>query len=309
LGIFALITVIYFFLVRNRIPFAIEILKSVVLVVQGYPATQLTAYLSILVQIIWAGLWLFTLVLSQRFVGGPGLAAFIFLIFSFYWVFEVIKNVVHVTVSGVVATVYFMGDMMPQNPTLDALNRSLTTSFGSICLGSLIVSIIKTIRTLVRLMRTKSNSYIFCLADCLLGCIDSLVRYFNHYAYCQVAIYGKSFVEAAKSTWRLFQTAGFEAIANDNLIDGVLWSGVLVNALITGAAAVGIAVLYSHHEILLQMFIVGFVEGFLIMVMGMQVLDSAVACTFVCFAEDPNALRRTNPHLFQQLSATYEISV
>jgi len=307
LGVFALFAIFYFYMIRNRIPFAVEMIKSVVSVIQRYPATQVTAYLSILVQVAWICLWSFAGIVSQRFNGTMTSVAAIFLIFSLYWVSEVIKNVVHVTVSGVIATVYFMGDMMPANPTLGALKRSLTTSFGSICLGSLIVSIIKTIRALVRMLRSENNSILLCLADCILGCIDNLVQYFNHYAYCQVAIYGKSFVDAAKSTWHLIQYAGLEAIANDNLIDGVLWMGVLFNALLTGAAAIAVSYVFGDPSVAFVMFFVGFVIGFLMMILGMQAVDSGIACTFVCFAEDRDALQRTNPLLYQRLVETYHL--
>jgi len=306
-AIFAVFVIVYFFMVRNRIPFAIEMIKSVVTIIQRYPATQLTAYLSVIVQIGWVCLWMFTVIISQRFSGTLSAVAFLFLLLSLYWVSEVIKNVVHVTVSGVVATVYFMGDMMPSNPTLGALKRSLTTSFGSICLGSLIVSIIKTIRALVQMMRSENNNLLLCLVDCILGCIDSLVQYFNHYAYCQVAIYGKSFVEAAKATWNLIKYAGLEAIANDNLIDGVLWMGVLFNALLTGLAALGIAHVFNYSEVAWILFIAGFVIGFIMMILAMQVVDSGIACTFVCFAEDRDVLQRTNPHLYQRLVETYNL--
>jgi len=284
-------------------------IKCVVTIIQNYPATQLTAYLSILVQIAWVCLWMFALVIAQRFSGTLSAVSLIFLLLSLYWVTEVIKNVVHVTVSGVVATVYFMGDMMPTNPTLGALKRSLTTSFGSICLGSLIVSLIKTLRALVQTMRSENNNILLCLVDCILGCIDSLVQYFNHYAYCQVAIYGKSFVEAAKATWQLIKYAGLEAIANDNLIDGVLWMGVLFNALITGLAGLLIAKIpiFDYSDVSYILFIVGFVIGFIMMILAMQVIDSGVACTFVCFAEDREVLHRTNPELYQRLVETYHL--
>lgn len=34
----------------------------------------------------------------------------------------------------------------------------------------------------------------------------------------------------------------------------------------------------------------------------MQVVDSAVAATFVCFAENPEALRDTNPELYSRFN-------
>lgn len=84
---------------------------------------------------------------------------FVFLLFAFYWMTQVIKTTVHVTVSGLFASYYFQsqptGDgkhkITISNPTAKAAKRALTTSFGSVCYGSLIVAILQTIRALIRM--------------------------------------------------------------------------------------------------------------------------------------------------------------
>lgn len=60
--------------------------------------------------------------------------------------------------SGVFATYYFFGvadgqgrvQVSVQNPTSASAKRALTTSFGSICFGSLIIAIIQTIKALAK---------------------------------------------------------------------------------------------------------------------------------------------------------------
>lgn len=159
-----------------------------------------------------------------------------------------IKNTVHVTVSGVVASWYFLGEMGPASPSLGALRRSLTTSFGSIACGSLIVALIKTLRAMVRAGASSNNRWLTCICSCFLACLDRIVRYFNVYAFCQVAIYGHSYWDAAQATWHLFEsvlpssffltfrrTSGLQALINDNILDGVLWMGVLLGGVSVGA--------------------------------------------------------------------------
>jgi len=311
-GIVGAIMILYFILARNRIPFAVEMIRTVVGTIQRYPATQVTAYFFLLLQIGWLALWSVAFVLSQRFQGTLMYVAFVFLLFSFYWTFEVLKNIVHVTVSGLVATVYFMSNAMPQNPTLGALKRSVTTSFGSICLGSMIVAFIKTLRALVRMIRNdRFGGILVLIADCILSCIDNLVRYFNHYAFCQVAIYGKTFCEAASATWDLIEHAGLEAIANDNLIGGVLNMGILFGAILTGAVGAGLGLVFNVFGGMTDVYVMfglGLLIGGLFMILSLQVVDSGVACTFVCFAEDKEILRNTNPVLWQRLMETYNLA-
>jgi hypothetical protein len=55
--------------------------------------------------------------------------------------------------------------------------------------------------------------------------MEALLEYFNHYAFTQVAIYGKDFCTAAKDTWNLVKQRGMDAVINDNLIGNVLSSG------------------------------------------------------------------------------------
>jgi hypothetical protein len=88
-----------------------------------------------------------------------GFAVF-FLLLSFYWTSQVLKNIVHVTCAGTFASWYFlMGSPagMPANPTVGALKRASTTSLGSICFGSFIVAVIKTLRAMVQMGSRNRN--------------------------------------------------------------------------------------------------------------------------------------------------------
>lgn len=106
-----------------------------------------------------------------------GAILYVFFLLSLYWTAEVIRNTGHTTVCGTFATWYFMGGQnnnMPHNPTLKSAGRALSTSFGSICFGSLIVAIIQTVRALLRSLRRKNSNnlavqIIVCLVDCILA--------------------------------------------------------------------------------------------------------------------------------------------
>jgi len=81
------------------------------------------------------------------------------------------------------------GVAMPANPSIGAFKRSVTTSFGSICLGSLLVAFLRALRQLIASTRGRDN-FVAAIADCIIGILDNLMTYFNHYAFTQVAIYG-----------------------------------------------------------------------------------------------------------------------
>jgi Plasma-membrane choline transporter len=56
----------------------------------------------------------------------------------------------------------------------------MTTSFGSICFGSLLVAIIQALRTIAQEAQNNGDAQIFaCIAQCILGCLASIIEYFN----------------------------------------------------------------------------------------------------------------------------------
>jgi len=240
----------------------------------------------------------------------------LYLVFSLYWVGQVFYNTMHVTVSGVVASFYFMEGTpnMPANPTLQSAKRSLTTSFGSICFGSLIIALIRTVRYLLR-QAARDGSIVAAIAHCLVGCIEGLVQYFNSYAYVHVAIYGKPFCDAAKDTWRLVKTSGIDAIINDSLIGTVLGFGALMVGVVSATAgyAIGRVILAAVKSdpnsdasgFLLVICILLFFVGMFMMNVVSMVMESGTQTTFVCLAEDPAALARTKPELYEKFKQVY----
>jgi len=146
---------------------------------------------------------------------------------SLFWTGAVLCNTVHVIVSGSLVRVSIHGGCeaasVPANSIMKSLQYALTTSFGSICYGSLFTAAIRTLRwevlttifffvnylkllissTYSFLMYTHQNFDSFQIRgirskigknECLLCCVDflfhlveTLVRFFNKYAYVQVA--------------------------------------------------------------------------------------------------------------------------
>ncbi|KAJ3315636.1 putative choline transporter, neither null mutation nor overexpression affects choline transport [Boothiomyces sp. JEL0838] len=314
---------------RFRIPFAKVILKTVTSITKQFPGTLVAGVTGLIVQVIFIGWWVVTAVgiakLSNDKVisGGATYGLFIFTIFFFYWNSQVIGNAVHITVAGVFATFYFQGipnagggvTLSVQNPTSASAKRALTTGFGPNCYGSLLIAIIQTLKFIVNSARKNDGGdnivlqIILCCIACILSIFQDLLEYFNKYAFAQVAIYGKDYCTAAKDTWELAKSRGIDAVINDNLIGNVLGMGCLFIGLITAA----IAVLYVKLSPVIPnetgaFFIMG-VAGLFIGVVEFSVLsgviDSGVTTTFVCLAEDPQALLNTKPNLFNKIREVY----
>lgn len=174
-----------FFGFKQKIPFAACNLATATASVKANLGVALYAYLSLLIAFGWAVFWSATsistiFVVSDCDADGScnndinGFLIFVLFV-SFYWVMQVINNVVHVTVAGVVATWWFQpheAQSCCSQAVRDSYFRSMTTSFGSICLGSLIVAIISALREMAHQLRESDDGIILCLGECLLSCLE-----------------------------------------------------------------------------------------------------------------------------------------
>ncbi|KAF8941588.1 putative choline transporter, neither null mutation nor overexpression affects choline transport [Dissophora ornata] len=322
--IFGLLYASMWFFWKSRIPFATEMLIAVTAISKKYPATFAVAFLGLFVQTAYSAYFMtvisgcYALYYDTTTGTTPGKlqALIVFCFFSFYWTSQVIRNVVHVTVSGVYACYYFlMGSPqgMSKSPTIESFKRACTTSIGSICFGSLIIAAIQTFRALAQMLRADSDgflAFIACIIDCILGCLQGIIEYVNKYAFCQVAIYGKPFIPAAKDTWTILKDRGIVQLINDNLIGNVWAMGAIMSGMLSALASY----LYLwfddppfnyDNEFTYVIVTMAFVMGLQMLFTVGSVIDSGVATTFVCLAEDPAALARTKPELFERIRVTW----
>lgn len=328
--VFAGLNALYYCMVKDRIPFTQAIIRAASQSIQDNGGTVCVTYLMAFVQIVWVVFWSFTVFAiyvhftnvakanastdpnndpNQEFTGINGVAYFLLLV-SFYWTGQVLKNVCHVTTSGTVASWWLVPSVGA--PVGGAFKRAMTTSFGSICFGSLIVAVLSAMREMVRQARNSAKqsdnqgvACMLCLAECMLSCIERMMNYFNMYAYTQVAIYGKSFIEAAKATWALFKARGWDALINDDLTGLVLMLGCLGGG-VAAALAGGVLAFVTGvgHSSIAAIAVVAFLIGLVMVSLVMNVMQSAVATTFVLWAESPEELGRNRPQYYQKLVET-----
>lgn len=132
----------------------------------------------------------------------------VFVTFAGYWITEVLKNVIHVSISGVYGSWYFCSQKpggFPKGATRGAFKRSVTYSFGSISFGSLLVAIIQFLRQACNIARQNEaaqgnilGSILFCVLGCFISILEWAVQFINEYAFSYIALYGKAYIPAAK---------------------------------------------------------------------------------------------------------------
>merc|ERR1719272_56493 len=153
----------------------------------------------------------------------------------------VASNVCHVTYCGVFGRWYYKKDK--GSMLRKSVGVALTTSFGSIVLGSFLVAFVRALEATVRSARRdaqQEGNMVCCvmllLVECFIGCIGDILEYFSEWAYVQCAVRGGSFFEAARITLTFFTCANVQYILSDLLLNSVVNLGTLLCAC-TGAAA------------------------------------------------------------------------
>lgn len=316
-GVYFAFTFCYMRAVWSRIPFAAQNLITAVTSVKANIGITFYAYLSLICFFLWS-LWWGVSTMSTMFVLGgcdaqgqcqnevSGIILFLFIL-SYYWTWQVIKNVVHVTVAGTVGTWWFVpseANSCCSKGLKDSFVRSITTSFGSICLGSLIVAVVQAVRNMLQRARESDDGLLYCVAECCLGCIESIIEYFNEWAYAYVGIYGYGFIDAAKGVINLFKSRGWTTIITDNLISNVLAMVSIGVGVITGL----IGALFANAknmELEVGGFAVGFFFGFTLTQVLMGIVGSAVNAVIVCYAEDPAAFQANYPQLSDDMRSAW----
>ncbi|KAJ0331508.1 hypothetical protein COL922a_011813 [Colletotrichum nupharicola] len=330
--IFGVFMVIAFISWIPRIPFSALMLKTSIQVSKKYGHVYLVSFLGGMLGAAFAAWYSVTLVATYskyqpsannpqcrngQCSQGKVIGILVFITFAMYWISEVLKNVIHVTISGVYGSWYFCVNNFPKGATRGALKRSLTYSFGSISFGSLIVAIINFLRHLCSVARSQAAGdgnivgyILFCILGCLISILDWAVSFLNRYAFSHIALYGKAYIPAAKDTWKMIKDRGIDALVNECLIGPVLSFG----AVFIGYACAFLAYLYmvfTHPAYNLTGAYTPVVVAFAFLI-GMQIanvfttpISSGIDTIFVAAAWDPQVMMRDHPQLYDEMVRVY----
>ncbi|QLQ78270.1 hypothetical protein HG537_0A05170 [Torulaspora globosa] len=336
--VFTLMTAWFYWCMRYRIPFSIAILKTVIDAMKKCPQTLFVSLLGTLVGGAFAMLFSSVIVATYMKydpkstnggcdVSGGGCSnatkiGLLFLVFFCgYYISEVIRNVIHCTVSGVYGCWYYMSKSdqgMPRWPAFGSFKRAITYCFGSICFGSLLVSIIETLKQLINLARQSiagngggfMAQISFILLDWIVGFLRWLASYFNHYAYCFIALYGRPYLKSAKETWYMLREKGMDALVNDNLIGVAL----ALYSLFTSYMAALLAFLYlrftkpgynSSGSFNAALIAFSFVIALQISNIANETIRSGTATLFVALGNDPEVFQKSYPERFDEIFRAY----
>ncbi|KIJ18726.1 hypothetical protein PAXINDRAFT_167282 [Paxillus involutus ATCC 200175] len=334
--IIALFSVFVYFTFRSRIPLASLLLQVVMDISKHHISVYFVAFAALMLETALSIWFTFTAIAiyakftpgnptcgtSSSCSSGKVAGLIFYAVFSYLWTSQVIANVTLATLAGgPYGCWYYFGPrdqgQMPKHPTLGAFCRASTFSLGSIAFGSLIVTILELLRLILNAARSNAsaggNPVEACLACCaslFISCIENLVEYFNRYAYIEIALYGKSYIQAAKDTFRMFKDRGIDALVNDSLVGTTLMFG----AYVTGLLCSLFGYLYlritnpaynANGQYTAPVLLFAFLIGLQCSLTLSSAIEAGVSTIFVGLGEDPQVLAMRAPALFGLIAQRY----
>uniref|UniRef100_A0A1J3FJ98 Choline transporter-like protein n=1 Tax=Noccaea caerulescens TaxID=107243 RepID=A0A1J3FJ98_NOCCA len=271
--------------VTRRIKFCSKILVKSLEPVSKFSDLNLPTYYMLAAGFFWMSLWIFGVIGALNFYFPP--LVIIGLVLSLAWTTEVMRNVVNLTVSRVIALFYLRG---MQSSTRFSFQRALSRNLGSACLGSLFVPTIEALRIVARGLNLLKgeDECMFCCANCCLKLMTYIFEHGNGWAFVQIAAYGKGFVRASQDTWKLFEDGDMVEIIDADITSSICF----LTGICSGCICVIVAATWTHtvyKPFTATISLLAFFIGYLMTRISMALPHACVSCYYTCYAENPDS--------------------
>lgn len=321
---------------KNGFDFVSVLLELVVELLLNHPSLAVVTCGALVAYTIWAS-WVCTTI---AFVGAdisPWSLSMLYIYFHFYWTSNVFKNILTIVVSGTTMIWYYKDDSSELSPELKNgaespdleqgegstlfglhvnlngtdrkvvghyLKCALTSSFGSVCIGSLLCPLAHVLWNFLRWARRDESVLTKRFVSLRSEYAESFIRTYHKFSFVHIAAYGKPFYVAAHHSWTLIESRGVEAIVDDDLTSRLLllggngWASVMTAMFITALSG-------STHVVFFAL--ACFTLCYTTLSIATQVITAVIKTLFVCFAENPGRLSQLHPLIYHRLVRLSEL--
>mmetsp|Transcript_25416 Transcript_25416/g.29437 ORF Transcript_25416/g.29437 Transcript_25416/m.29437 type:complete len:1213 (-) Transcript_25416:136-3774(-) len=345
----------YCIVVWDRIPFATTNLNVALVGMKSSADVLLVGFAMMIVAFVW------TIVSTIAFLGvydhfldkdseegfsnsytWLGISVYMGLFISYIWTLNVIMNVVHVTVAGVVGSWWSTPEYYTScctNVCRGHFGRAITESFGSICFGSLVVPPLSWLQNIAHMcshynikpqpisipisehsshdvgsmMGDKSVKSDMSAASFFpqpSSSFDDVVRYFNDFGFTHIALYREGFVSSSEKATEVFKARSWLGIVTDPIIPHVL---TIISLFITlSSGCFGLVVeefdgysFTNFKKPTSTAFLIGCCIGMVLSSVCLKVVASSVNTVLVCFSTAPYAFKYYHPVLSNEMRASW----
>lgn len=325
LGIFS---IIYTVGVWGKIPFIASNIKAAFHVLKLYKELFIMSIFQFSILGLWTLLWAYVMIgviesTSESYCDDwecekyLDWTSILLLCLSYYWTYQVIKTIGALTVARTFANWLLCTDKTKRSTTVvkSSYIRSVTTSFGSVCVSSLLLTLMKSIHKVASYIRKRKDknqkSFLFFCADCMVECLLSFTVIFQEWTIIFVGIHNLSYSEAASKVIELFEMRGLSTLLTQNVVSNLLFvSSVIISCMV---GLFGLILSIATQSIYIdqtptEIFGIAAVVGFIGSRIFMCVIESAVNSVIVLFAESPYLLQSKEPSIYKEMSESWSCS-
>lgn len=237
--------------------------------------------------------------------------AYYFLVcFAAIWAFSVALEFRMYVIGGVVSQWYFApaGTTNFKGTTKTSVNNALGPSFGTICYGGFVITIIEMLKRAAEKWRreNRGNILVCCLVMCL-DCIYALIEYISRFAMIQASMTGEAFCDAARTVSDLLSRNFLLAYGSYVFPQSILGFTVLVlsaffgyNAYLLSSFGYDIADdTASANTSSIVIGVLCFVVSYIVLNFFIMILLNVIDAVFVCYAVDKDRSAVNHPELHQ----------
>jgi choline transporter-like protein 2/4/5 len=177
----------------------------------------------------------------------------------------------------------------------------LVFHLGTIAFGSLIIAIVKVIRTILEYFEKKLKdktgriaSCLFCCCRCCLCCLEKFLKFLNRNAYIITAIYGTGFITSARRAFKIIVSNPLRLLVIDKVCDFLIFLGkicitagigILAFFFFTGRIAQSESYVPELHYYFIPLALI-IIGTYIIATCFFSVYSMAVDTLFICALED-----------------------
>lgn len=129
---------------------------------------------------------------------------------------------------------------MRSAPVTTAFKLMCTKSLGSLCLASLVITIVEILKALARQARRNNSNLLVVLIACCIECILNFVQWLTKFGIAYHALTGKPFCESTRLFMNHLNKFNLAALGVDVLANMVLSAGAVVLSLLVGLVCTGL---------------------------------------------------------------------
>lgn len=182
------------------------------------------------------------------------ISIYVWIAISFYWGMECIKDIVALTTSGTVISWAFLPHQPA--PVRASFFRATSSLFGSVCYGSLFLTVVQNLRHLLWIVLASMLSDELCslcvsytwVARWILDSLEQNVGFLNRYTYAYVAGHGYDLQGAGNHVLDTLERKNVLVLAQDDVLVSSFWLCTIFLTTVSAGVGVAMTALFLYFD-------------------------------------------------------------